>query len=147
MTTLLLRACFVVLVTTVPFTVGAQDDAFPVIDPSIETVITRGYWTAGEASGSFRVLEIAEGWESIRRRVIVQWLEQDQEAQATVVRAAVDLSTILTSAYSISEPVITKQGTAWHLTVRTSDQPLTQPTNRAVFALGTPGTVRRVRAR
>lgn len=148
MTQLLRTVLAMLLVVGIALPARAQEvDPLPSIDPTIETIITRGRWTAGEASGSFRVIVLAEGWESIRRRVVVQWLEEDQDEQATVVRAALDLGTILTSAYSVSDPVVTRQGTAWQLAVRTSTQPLAQPTGRAVFVLGAPGTVRRLRAR
>jgi hypothetical protein len=148
MTTRLLCALLVMLLAAAPESAaGAQGDAtVPLVDPSVEAVVTRGQWSAVGASGSFRVIVVAEGWESIRRRVIVQWLEEDQDEQRTVVRAALDLGTVLTDAYSVSDPVLARQGTRWQLTVRTSDRPLAQATGRAVVVLGAPGSVRRLRA-
>ena len=131
----------------IPAAAAAQEDSLPPLAPSIETVLTHGHWTAAGASGAYRVIVLTEGWESVRRRVIVQWLEEDQDAQETVVRATVDLGTILTDAYSVSAPVITKRGTAWQLTVRTSDRPLAQATTPVVFTLGPPGIIRRARVR
>lgn len=148
MTQLLRTLSAMLLVAGAASPSGAQAvDPLPSIDPTIESVITRGQWTAGEATGAFRIIVLAEGWESIRRRVIVQWLEEDQDEQANVIRAALDLGTILPTAYSISDPIVTRQGTVWQLTVRTSDRPLAQLTGRAVFVLGAPGTVRRLRVR
>lgn len=143
----LFRGLLAALLVTFPVLAPAQEDSLPTLDTRIETVVTRGHWTSGEASGAYRVIVLTEGWESIRRRVIVQWLEEDQDAQETVVRAVVDLGTILTDAYSVSAPVITKEGAAWRLTVRTSQRPYAQMTRPVVFTLGAPGTVRRIRGR
>ena len=121
--------------------------ATPALDPSIETVITRGQWSANGASGSYRIVVLVSGWEEVSHRVIVQWLEEDQAARTTVVRAAVDLGSILPEAYSLTDPIVRKQGTAWVLSIRSSDRPLARPNGTAVLVLGPPGRVRRLRPR
>jgi hypothetical protein len=129
---------------------AAQDAAVvsvPRLDPSVTTVVTGGVWAAGNARGVFRLVELAEGWEEIRYRVIVEWLEEDQERHELVIRAVGDLSALAPDQYSLTAPKLSRRRQRWYVTVRAAAGPMWAADRTVIFELAAPGALRRVRPR
>jgi hypothetical protein len=117
----------------------AQSASLPAIDPSISHLVTGGYWESGARRGTYRVVELATGWEHIRRRVVVQWLLEPSSPEASSrVVATVPLEKFAEEVYSVSDPVLVF-GSPWSLTVRTASRPDQQPDGTLRFKLGAPG--------
>jgi hypothetical protein len=114
------------------------ETALPAIDASLTTVLVRGYWKEGAAKGSYRVVEITEGSEEIRRRVIVQWLSETSESEASVV-ASREIGPLAGNVWSTSDPDLVLVKGHWYLTVCTTSQPMGQPDGTLRVGLGAPG--------
>ncbi|HEX8694471.1 MAG TPA: hypothetical protein VF746_18760 [Longimicrobium sp.] len=115
------------------------------IDPAVEEVVSGGAWKAGQASGTYRLVVITEGWEAIRYRLFLQWLEVPQEPGPITIRKTVEL-TPLAGMFSLTGPELSLRGGRWYVTAYGADRPLAASSRRVRFELGPPGTVRRVRA-
>jgi hypothetical protein len=119
----------------------AQAESVPAIDPSISQLVSGGYWESGARRGTYRVVELASGWEHIRRRVVVQWLLEPSSPEASSrVVATVPLEKFAEEVYSVSEPVL-DFARGWNLTVRTTSRPDQQPDGTLRFKLGAPNKV------
>ena len=137
--TTLYKAFFVAAFLLAPIPAArAQTASVPAIDPSISQLVSGGYWESGARRGSYRVVELASGWEHIRRRVVVQWLLEPSSPEASSrVVATVPLEKFAEEVYSVSEPALVFTG-GWYLTVRTSSRPDAQPDGTLKFKLGAP---------
>jgi hypothetical protein len=111
------------------------------ITTSVETVISGGYWEADGVRGTYRVVVLTDGFEEIRRTVIVQWLAEDQEHHDVVIRSSVDLAGIAGSYWSLDDPRLWSQGRTWRLAVKTTAMPMEQPTDSLTFELAKPNQV------
>jgi hypothetical protein len=131
----------------VPGLAAAQTDADRAVrdlDIPIATVVSGGSWKTSTTEGTFRLIETSEGWETIRRRVFVQWLEVSQERRRVTVRRTIELQP-RPEVFSMSDPRLVLRNGVWYATVRTASRPLAQPDQEAAFELGGPGTARRMR--
>ena len=117
---------------------SGADTSVPEIDPSLTKVLVAGYWEDGEARGSYRVVEISEGSEEIRRRVVVQWLSESAEEDASVV-ASRAIAPLAGNVWSMSDPDLVLTKGHWYLTVRTTSRSMGQPNGRLRVELGAPG--------
>ena len=61
------------------------------LDPALEAVVSGGFWERKGADGIFRVLVIAQGWEHVGTRVLLQWVRRDEEKQGLVVERTVPI--------------------------------------------------------
>ena len=116
----------------------------PPIDPRITKLVAAGYWEAGARHGFFRAVELSEGWEEIRRRVVVQWLADAEERGPAVVVASQELRDRAQGVWSVSDPELALRRGRWFLTVKTTARPLEQPSGTREFELGSPGRLRAV---
>jgi hypothetical protein len=122
----------------------AQDSSAAAIHPSIETVVSGGVWAAGAAHGRYRVVVIMEGWETIRRRAVLQWVQETESPDSVeTVRAFQDL-TDTANAFSLGDPVLTRRTGRWYVSLRAADKPMAQYSRRVTFKLGPPGKARRI---
>ena len=136
---LALLLLFVGLASAAPLRAQSETEtSVPAIDASLTTVLVRGYWEDGAAKGSYRVVEISEGSEEIRRRVIVQWLSETSESEASVV-ASREIGPLAGNVWSTSDPELVLVKGHWYLTVRTTSQVMGQPDGTLRVALGAPG--------
>ena len=130
------------VISLAPFTpLRAQagaNTAVPGIDPSLTKVLVAGYWEDGAARGSYRVVEISEGLEEVRRRVVVQWLSDPAEEEARVV-ASRALGPLAGNVWSVSDPDLLLVKGRWYVTARTTSRSTGQPDGRLRVALGPPG--------
>jgi hypothetical protein len=55
------------------------------LDPSVVMVISGGRWDTGAQRGSFRVVMLRGNAGPLRRRVVVQWLEEQRSTKRIVV--------------------------------------------------------------
>lgn len=117
---------------------AGADTAVPEIDPSLTKVLVAGYWEDGATRGSYRVVEIAEGSEEVRRHVVVQWLSDPSEEEAHVV-ASRALGPLAGNVWSVSDPDLVLVKGRWYVTVRTTSRSMGQPDRRLRVALGAPG--------
>jgi hypothetical protein len=122
--------------------VGHSQD--PSVDPSVEAIVSGGHWRAGDASGSFRLIKVTEGWDELRHRVYLQWLELPTERGATLIRASVEL-TPLAEVFSLGAPTLSTRQGHWYVRLGAAARPLTPMLERVTFEIGGPGVVRRVR--
>ncbi len=61
------------------------------LDPALESVVSGGFWERKGSDGVFRVVVIAQGWEHVGTRVLLQWIRRDAEKQALVVERTVPI--------------------------------------------------------
>ncbi len=81
--------------------IAEENDAkWKALDPALETVVSGGFWERKGADGVFRVLVIAQGWEHVGTRVLLQWVRRDDGKQELVVERAV--------------PIKELEGLQWH---------------------------------
>ena len=117
---------------------SGADTAVPDIDPSLTKVVVAGYWEAGGTTGSYRVVEISEGSEEIRRRVVVQWLSDASESEPRVV-ASRAMGPLAGNVWSVSDPELVLVKGHWYVTVRTTSRSMGQPDHTLRVGLGAPG--------
>ncbi len=136
-------AVAIILIVAIPPDARAQaaDSARgPRVDLSVEQVVSGGYWQVGKAAGAYRVIVVREGWEEIRRRAVVEWIEEGEAHQPDSLRRSVALNE-RAAVYALSDPVIIRRGAHWIVRVKAASRPLS-PYNQIVeFELGTPGSV------
>ena len=116
----------------------------PVLDARIATVRTGGYWEAGGQRGYYRAVELQDGWEEIRRRVLIQWLAVPAERGEATVVATVALQGP-PEIWALSDPELALHETKWRVTVRTAAAPFEQPSGSLDYELGAPGEVHAIR--
>lgn len=125
---------------------GAAADSVPAVPLEVEAVVSGGRWAAGSASGGYRLLVITEGWEAIRRRAVLEWIQQAEAPDdSDTIRARVDL-TQAAGMYSLTQPQIVSRGAKWYVTACAADRPYQQATVPVTLEIGAPGRVRRVPA-
>ena len=111
-----------------------------------------GAWTAGATGGRYRVIVVTEGWEEVRRRAFVEWLEERDPRDAggaggaashTAARTTADLN-VSATIFALSDPRLVTHGGRWYVTACGAERPLVPYTRPVAFELGAPGRVRRV---
>jgi hypothetical protein len=121
-----------------PLTLRAQSPV-PRIDPSVQSVVSGGRWTSGKATGSLRVIEIAEGWENIRYRVFVQWLEDTEDGAR--VKTSRELGPVVPDQFSLAHPQLVYQAGKWRVDLKAASRPMEQAERPLSFVVGAPGQV------
>jgi hypothetical protein len=144
-TTRFVLAAAFVFAANGPISAQVPDSArFPGVDVAIEQIISGGRWQSGKATGEYRIIVVREGWEEIRRRVVLEWLQEGDRDVGVSRRQAVELNDRV-NIYGLSDPQIVHRGSRWILLLKAATQPLS-PYNRVVaFELGAPGQITRVR--
>ena len=128
----------IAVVCALPLTLRAQSPA-PRIDPSVQSVVSGGRWTAGKATGSLRVIEIAEGWENVRYRVFVQWLEDTEDGAR--IRTSRDLGPLVPNQFSLTNPQLVYKAGSWRVDLKAASRPMERPERPLSFVVGAPGQV------
>ena len=95
-----------------------------------------------QASGSYRVIEVKEGWEHVRYRLFVQWLEESEDAER--VRVSREVGTLVPDRYSLTEPTLTFVEGRWRVGVNAASSPMETPSEALTFILGAPGEIRQL---
>ena len=148
LTNLLVAAAAVALSSTLGAQQATAPPDAPTVDPSVTTVISGGQWIASDStSGAFRVIVRSEGWEEVRHRVFVEWLEDDAAQRTMRVRATRELGPLAERAWSLEAPQLTHRAGRWYVTVRAAMRPLAQTTRRFAFVIGAPGEIQRTQSR
>ena len=62
--------------------IGLAAQEVPQVDVDVQSVVSGGYWQAGDLDGTLRVVIKQAGWEHVGSWAFVQWLTTDEEAQA-----------------------------------------------------------------
>ena len=133
---------------TVPLPARAQEASVParapVVDAAVESAVRGGTWSTGSARGRYRILVVMEGWEEVRHRAFLQWVQESASPNSPeTIRASVDLTEIA-DMFSVGEPILVARGGRWYAAVRGTDRPMAQYSRRLTFALGPPSEVRLV---
>ena len=116
----------------------------PDVPLSVEDVASGGRWQSGTSQGSYRVIGFAEGFEEVRHRVVVQWLQDATRDRSDSLVNTVDLNE-RGNVYGLASPAIVQQGSSWIVKVRSARMPMTQYDDSLTFTVGTPGIVSLVR--
>jgi hypothetical protein len=118
------------------------------VDPSVNRVVSGGQWKTRAAGGSYRVIEVSQGWETVRYRVFVQWLEEgeDPEGPGDRLKAWRELGALVPHQFSLVDPQLFSEGGRWRVTVKAASGPMEQPSQTLTFVLGRPGEVRSIPA-
>ena len=114
---------------------------------NITAVVSGGAWRTGAARGTLRVVELSEGWEAVRHRIVVQWLEEDPARHEVRVRRAVALDSVAPEWFSLASPTLGMRNGRTILSVVAAAAPLERPTVRLSFVVGAPGEIRLLRSR
>jgi hypothetical protein len=119
------------------------------IDASVNRVVSGGQWKTRTSGGSYRLVEVAQGWENVRYRVFVQWLEEgeDPDGPGDRLKAWRELGALVPGQFSLVDPALSWQDGRWQVTVKGASTPMEQPSQTLTFILGAPGEVRAVRRR
>lgn len=111
----------IVLVFLLPFVASAQSSAdeklVQRLDPAIETVVSGGYWQAGEKEGSYRLVVIQQGWEHITNHVYLQWLEQDQDKHDYIPRKIVPIAEINEGGWRVEKAEFKLTKETWSIVI------------------------------
>jgi hypothetical protein len=119
------------------------------VDPSVNRIVSGGQWKTRTAGGSYRVVEVSQGWETVRYRVFVQWLEEgeDPDGPGDRLRAWRELGALVPHQFSLVDPELSWQDGRWRVTVKAAGTPMEQPGQTLTFVLGAPGEVRTILSR
>jgi hypothetical protein len=114
------------------------------IDPSVQFVVTGGYWTVDGRDGVYRVVVQQGGWEHVASHVIVQWLARDEDVFGYKVLESIALiDPQVDGPWSFRAPKLKRQEVGVNVMLRgTHTHALSE--GEFVFAVGTPGQVRTV---
>jgi hypothetical protein len=113
------------------------------LDPSVMLVMSGGRWEAGAQRGTFRVLLLGGDPGLTRRRVVIQWLEEQPMTRRMVVHSSRDVDAIPNETWSLAAPRLERRDRVWYaVIVGTTDGGRIRRTWR--FALGMPGRLREV---
>ena len=149
MTMLNPRSVFLLLLglaTTQALAQDAAADRALQLDPSIAEVVTGGAWgDAAGAHGRYRVVVVAEGWEEVRYRVFLQWLELDSDRRDVRVRVSQDLAILAPNWWSLTSPSLSLHDGKWILSLQAAEMPMQAPDTELRFQLGPPGQVELLR--
>ena len=113
------------------------------LDPSVMLVLSGGRWEAGAQRGTFRVLLLRGDPGLARRRVVIQWLEEQPMTRRVVVHSSRDVDAIPNETWSLAAPRFEMRDRRWYaVIVGTTDGGRIRRTWR--FALDAPGRLREV---
>ncbi len=108
------------LLGCVPATLPAQKsigfDASK-LDPALTAVVTGGYWESGGRKGSIRLLVFNSGWDNVRSRLVVQWIEEERTKERIVIHASRDVEAIPNEMWALAAPRLELQNKRWYVIV------------------------------
>jgi hypothetical protein len=110
---------------------------------AVQNVVSGGWWESDSVRGRYRIVEVIEGSEEVRHRVIVQWLTALRSDRGDTVIAALDLNE-KASVYGLAGPLIEQSGKEWRVRARSPSGPLRQYADSIRFTLGRPGVATQV---
>jgi hypothetical protein len=144
----LFRHVAALLLVLVPGAFAQAPDSVdaPAVDLGVESIVSGGVWKTSSAAGRFRAIGVSQGWEEVRHRVILEWIQDPDTNASDSIRARLDLNQAL-GLYGLVEPKLTRRGTLWYLSLRVARRPVSPYSETVVVELGPPGKVRRVRDR
>jgi hypothetical protein len=87
------------------------------LDPALTSVVTGGYWESGGKRGSIRLLVFNTGWERVRSRLVVQWIEEQPAKERIVIHASRDVEAIPGEMWALAAPRIELQNRRWYVIV------------------------------
>jgi len=97
----------------------AQSHAVPSLAPTIETVVTEGYWTAPDnVEGQFRVVIATGGFEHLISNIWVQWIASPQHSNDSArILKSTHLDEVSANYVRLSDPTLALEDGSWILTV------------------------------
>jgi hypothetical protein len=113
-------ALVVVLLASTPAAALAQKSiGFDVskLDPALTAVVTGGYWESGGRRGSIRLLVFNSGWDNVRSRLVVQWIEEEREKERILVHASRDVEAIPNEMWALAAPRFELQNKRWYVII------------------------------
>ena len=87
------------------------------LDPALTAVVTGGYWESGGRRGSIRLLVFNSGWNSVRSRLVVQWIEEERSKERIVIHASRDVEAIPNAMWALAAPRLELQSKRWYVIV------------------------------
>lgn len=94
------------------------------LDPSVSSVVSGGYWEQGAQRGHYRIVVRRAGWEHVSSSARFEWIVEDPEKQQTRVLASSSVDSIPDWGWSLGTPhlacaaagcQVTIEGTEPHL--------------------------------
>jgi hypothetical protein len=136
----------IVLLLLAPAAVAQAPDSVdaPRVALSVEHVVTGGTWKVASAAGRYRAIGVSRGWEEIRHRVILEWIQVPDTAAADSLYTRLELNDAL-GLYGLADPKLVRRGKNWFLELKAATRPLKPYTETVLIELGPPGKIRRVR--
>jgi len=108
------------LITCVPGLSQAQKQiGFDVskLDPALTSVVSGGYWESGGKRGSIRLLVFNTGWDNVRSRLVVQWIEEQPAKDRILIHASRDVEAIPSEMWALAAPRIELHNKRWYVIV------------------------------
>jgi hypothetical protein len=87
------------------------------LDPALTSVVTGGYWESGGKRGSVRLLVFNTGWQHVRTRLVVQWIEEQPATERIVIHASRDVEAIPSEMWALAAPRLELQNRRWYVIV------------------------------
>ncbi|MFN2567684.1 MAG: hypothetical protein ABR499_22040 [Gemmatimonadaceae bacterium] len=116
------------------------------LDPAVRLALSGGRWQSGVQRGTFRLLLLRDGWDQVRNRLVIQWLEEQPAAKRVVVHSSRDVEAVADGAWAIGVPRLELRSGQWYAVVTgTTDAGRIRRTWR--FDLAVPGKLREVQLR
>jgi hypothetical protein len=113
------------------------------LDPSVMLVVSGGRWDNGMERGTLRIVMLRGDPGPTRRRVVVQWLEEQPGTRKIVLHTSRDVDAIPNETWSLAAPRLELRDRRWYaVVIGTADAGRIRRTWR--FALDVPGKLREV---
>jgi hypothetical protein len=74
------------------------------LDPALTAVVSGGYWESGGKRGSIRLLVFNTGWDNVRTRLVVQWIEEQPVKERILIHASRDVEAIPSGRWALAAP-------------------------------------------
>jgi hypothetical protein len=87
------------------------------LDPALTAVVSGGYWQSGGRRGSIRLLVFNTGWDNVRSRLVVQWIEEQPDKEQILIHASRDVEAIPGEKWALAAPRLELQHKRWYVVV------------------------------
>jgi hypothetical protein len=87
------------------------------LDPALTSVVSGGYWESGGKRGSIRLLVFNSGWDHVRSRLVVQWIEEQPANDRILIHASRDVEAVPNEMWALAAPRIELQNKRWYVIV------------------------------
>ena len=119
----------------------AQDTP-PVLDPTITSVVTGGYWRSDGRDGTLRAIIVTNGFDHLVSRLYVQWLTQATDTGAPHVFKSQLVEAVSAGGWVLSSPRLVRSGSQWQFAIDAANSHFSPPRRgRWILTVGAPGTV------